>query len=70
MLGFRCGLFIVCARNGVTSKSETYLKHYVDNNTSVGDLDIYQIMRAAGRIETLLGNGATGGFGNSKRARR
>lgn len=62
--------FIVCARNGVTSKSETYLKHYVDNNTGVGDLDIYQIMRAAGQIETLLGIGATGGFGNAKRARR
>jgi antirestriction protein ArdC len=50
--------FIVCARNGVASRSETYLASYVDQNTTIADLDIYQVMRAAGQIETLLGLGA------------
>jgi hypothetical protein len=45
--------FLVCKRNGVTSKSETYLANFVNQNTTVGNLDIYQVMRAAGQIETL-----------------
>ena len=47
--------FLVCSRNGVTSKAETYLASYVAQNTAVDDIDLYQIMRAAGQIETLLG---------------
>jgi len=47
--------YLVCARNGVQSKSETYLKNYVTQNTTIDHLDLYQIMRAAGQIETLLG---------------
>lgn len=47
--------FLVCARNGVTSESETYLKDYVKENTTVEQIDLYQIMRAAGQVETLLG---------------
>lgn len=47
--------YLVCARNGVKSKSEAYLKNYVDNNTTIDNLDIYNIMRAAGQIETMLG---------------
>jgi IrrE N-terminal-like domain len=54
--------FLVCKRNGVTSKSETYLANFVGQHTTVGDLDIYQIMRAAGQVETLLGLGAQSGF--------
>ena len=54
--------FLVCKRNGVTSKSETYLANFVGQNTTVGDLDIYQVMRAAGQVETLLGLGAQSGF--------
>lgn len=46
--------YLVCARNGVTSKSETYLTNYVEQNTTVDDIDIYQIMRAAGQIENML----------------
>lgn len=46
--------FLVCKRNGVSSKSETYLTHYVTNNMTLMDLDIYQVMRAAGRVESLL----------------
>ena len=47
--------YLVCARNGVTSKSETYLADYVAYNTTVDEIDLYQIMRAAGKVETLLG---------------
>jgi len=47
--------FLVCARNGVTSKSETYLKDYVAKNTTIDQIDLYQVMRAAGQVETLLG---------------
>ncbi|MFC1533647.1 ImmA/IrrE family metallo-endopeptidase [Thermodesulfobacteriota bacterium] len=46
--------YMVCARNGVTSKSETYLADYVTQNTTVDEIDIYQVMRAAGQVETLL----------------
>ena len=47
--------FLVCQRNGVTSKSETYLANCVQQNTTVEHLDLYQVMRAAGQVETILG---------------
>lgn len=47
--------YLVCARNGVTSKSETYLSNYIEKNTTVDHLDLYQVMRAAGQVEALLG---------------
>ncbi len=47
--------YIVCNRRGVQSKSETYLSSFVDANTKLDDLDVYQIMRAAGQVETMLG---------------
>lgn len=47
--------YLVCARNGVESKSKTYLANYVAKNMTVESLDLYQVMRAAGQIETLLG---------------
>jgi hypothetical protein len=47
--------YLVCARNGVESKSQTYLAEFVKANTSIETLDLYQVMRAAGQIETLLG---------------
>lgn len=50
--------FIVCTRNGIKPKSERYLSRYVDKDTSTNSLDLYQIMRAAGQAETLLGLGA------------
>lgn len=46
--------FIVAKRNGVESKSETYLSNFVSKNNPLGSLDLYQMMRAAGQIETLL----------------
>ena len=50
--------FIVCKRNGVVSKSEAYLANFVTKNTTIDCVDIYQVMRAAGLIETILGLGA------------
>ncbi|HWQ93608.1 MAG TPA: ImmA/IrrE family metallo-endopeptidase [Clostridia bacterium] len=47
--------FLVCKRNGVTSKSETYLANFVQQNTTVEHLDLYQVMRAAGQVESTLG---------------
>jgi deoxycytidylate deaminase len=47
--------FLVAKRNGVESRSETYLANYVRDHPTMDDLDFYQITRAAGQIETLLG---------------
>lgn len=46
--------YLVCARNGVESKSQAYLAEYVKNNTTIAALDLYQVMRATGQIESLL----------------
>jgi hypothetical protein len=54
--------FIVCERNGVESRSKTYLPNFVEQNTPVGNLDIYQVMHVAGQIEMLLGIGAKTNF--------
>lgn len=47
--------YIVCARNGVHSESESYLSAHVKSDTTVDQIDLYQVMRAAGQVETLLG---------------
>lgn len=47
--------FLVAKRNGVESRSETYLANYVRENPTMDDFDFYQMTRAAGQIETLLG---------------
>ena len=47
--------FLVGARNGVISKSEAYLSQFINENTSSEHVDVYQVMRAAGQIESLLG---------------
>jgi len=47
--------FLVAARNGVKSKSDRYLSDYVTQHTTVEHIDIYQVMRAAGQVESLLG---------------
>ena len=59
--------YLVCARNGVTSKSETYLKDYIADHTTIDDLDIYQVMRAAGQVEAVLGLTASTKYDSSKR---
>jgi Protein of unknown function (DUF3293)/IrrE N-terminal-like domain len=47
--------FLVSMRNGIRPKSQTYLSGYIDQTITIEHLDIYQIMRAAGQVETLLG---------------
>lgn len=46
--------YIVCERNGVTAKSEKYLASFIEKESELPTLDVYQIMRAANQIETLL----------------
>lgn len=46
--------YLACGRSGVDCNSKTYLANYVTQHTTVEDIDVYQIMRAAGQIETLL----------------
>lgn len=59
--------YILCERNGVESKSQTYLANFVTENTSAGSLDIYQILRAAGQVEQILNLSATARFSTSPR---
>ena len=47
--------YLVCKRNGCDCNSEAYIDGYLKTHTTVDDLEIYQIMRAAGQIESLLG---------------
>jgi hypothetical protein len=47
--------YLVCRRNSVTPKSQTYLSEFVDDNTTLDLIDVYQVMRAAGQVETALG---------------
>jgi len=47
--------YLVCERNGVKSKSQTFLSNFVNANMTVDLIDVYQVMRAAGQVETLLG---------------
>ena len=47
--------YLVCERNGVKSKSQTYLSIYVTENTTIEEVDVYQVMRAAGQVEAILG---------------
>ncbi|MDR6857869.1 ImmA/IrrE family metallo-endopeptidase [Variovorax guangxiensis] len=47
--------YIVCGRNSVENNSKTYLADYVTEGTTAGNLDLYQVMRATGQVETLLG---------------
>lgn len=46
--------YLVCSRNGVESTSQTYLANYVKANTTVEDIDFYQVMRASGQVESIL----------------
>ncbi len=51
--------YIVCHRQNITPKSQTYLSEFVNAKTgtddALGGMDFYQVMRAAGQVETLLG---------------
>ena len=54
--------FIVCKRNDIEPKSQTYLSRFVDSETTVEDIDVYQVMRAAGQVETILNLAVRSGF--------
>ena len=47
--------YIVCSRNGAESRSHTYLATYVSANATIHQIDIYQVLRAAGQVESMLG---------------
>lgn len=47
--------FIVSERIGIKSKSHPYLSKLVSANSTAEDIDIFQVMRAAGQVEGLLG---------------
>lgn len=47
--------FTVSHRNGVESRSHPYLSQMVQSDTTVEDLDLFQVMRAAGQVESLMG---------------
>jgi len=46
--------YLVCCRHGVKPNSDKYLSSYVKATTSVDIIDTYQVMRAAGQVETVL----------------
>ncbi len=50
--------YLVCSRNNIESRSKTYLAEFVTQETDINHLDIYQVMRAAGQVEVLLGLGS------------
>jgi hypothetical protein len=55
--------FLVCSRRGVHSNAEQYLSDFVKNNAAVENLDIYVVLKAAGKVETVLGLAETPQFG-------
>ncbi len=59
--------YLVCKRNGVTPKSEAYLAEFVTGNTTINDIDLYPVMRAAGQVETILGLTSPTKYGNTKK---
>lgn len=46
--------YLVCERNNIKSKSDAYLSHFVKGGVRVDSLDLYQITRAAGQVESIL----------------
>ena len=46
--------YLVCCRHAVKPNSDKYLSSYVNESTRVDIIDTYQVMRAAGQVETLL----------------
>lgn len=49
--------YLVCKRNGLEPDSDKYLSQF-QTNESIPKMEVYQIMRAAGQIEQLLGLGS------------
>jgi len=62
--------YILCERNGVESKSQTYLASFVaEARTTASEVDVYQVMRAAGQVEAVLGTGDRSSFDRPARSR-
>jgi hypothetical protein len=55
--------YLVCKRHGVASKSESYLADFVVANTTTDSLDLENLLKAAGQVETALGIAAQTRFG-------
>jgi antirestriction protein ArdC len=55
--------YLVCSRNGVHSNSESYLADYVTAHETVENLDLYSILKAAGKVEVILELGEISRFG-------
>ena len=47
--------YLVAKRNGITAKSQTYLSPLLESSQEMPPLDIYQVMRSAGQVESFLG---------------
>ena len=62
--------YLVCKRHGVASKSESYLADYVTANTATGSLDLDNLFKAAGQVETVLGISAQTRFEPKPRTER
>jgi len=60
--------YLVCERNGVKSKSHSYLSDFVNAHTCIDQIDVYRVMRAAGQIEDVLGLTAHSQFDRSARS--
>ena len=47
--------YLVSKRHGVESRSKSYLADHIKPNTTIKDLDIYVLLKAAGQGETAFG---------------
>jgi hypothetical protein len=47
--------YLLCRRHGVNPNSESYLAGCIADDTTVDALDVWQLMRATGRVEALMG---------------
>jgi hypothetical protein len=47
--------FMVCRRNGVSSKSESHWANPVPQDTTIDCLDPHLVTSVAGQVDTLLG---------------
>ena len=59
--------YIVCKRNSIEPKCQSYLSDFIDECEALEEIAVYQIMRAAGRIEALLGLATPTKFDNPSR---
>jgi hypothetical protein len=49
--------YLVCRRHGITATSHEYLAGYLKPETTVEDLDLYNVMWAAGKVEEAMLSG-------------